>query len=151
MRFDMVKEQTMTVTEAIAMIDDCVRRMNGLYGRTLFDEWAVVSLLPGESKVLSYQGARRGEFSKNFASDAGELRVALVRGEHQFGDFEFARDAAGTLFDAFMCLGEGVYLIANNTAETMTKLTADPKWLTAQRAFVELSEHVRSHPVAHLR
>jgi hypothetical protein len=64
------------------------------------------------------------------------------------GDFEFARHGVGPAFEAFMVLGRGVYLICNNTVQSMDSITKDPLWLAAQVPFVELSEKVRGNPLA---
>jgi len=44
-------------------------------------------------------------------------------------------------------LGEGIYLICNNTKSSMEEITRDPKWLNAQVPFAELSEAVRPDPL----
>lgn len=121
--------------------------MNELYGRTVFDEWAIVSLLPKQGTVLDYSGPRRDDFASHFSRDLATLRDSLLRGRHQFGDFEFARDGAGSQFDAYLCAGEGLFLMCNNTFTTMAEITKDPKWLGAQEPFVVLSEKLRSSPV----
>jgi hypothetical protein len=48
-----------------------------------------------------------------------------------------------------MALGDGVYLLCNNTQSTMDDIAKNPKWLSAQVPFAELSDKVRSNPVAH--
>jgi len=137
----------MTLDQAIPRLRDCARQMNQLYGRTLFDEWAVVSLLPDRSRLLDYAGPRHEEFTGSFNRDLAALRNSLLKGRHNFGDFEFAREGTGSQFDAFMCLGEGLYLMCNNLNTTMAEITKDPNWLGAQVPFVELSEKFRSSPV----
>jgi len=137
----------MTIEDSIPRLRECARRMNETYGRVVFDEWAVVSLLPDRSRLLDYTGSRREEFAVHFNRDLAALRQSLLKGKHHFGDFEFAHGGKGSDFDAFMCLGDGVYLICNNLYTTMAEITKDERWLLAQRAFVELSEHVSSHPV----
>ena len=64
-----------------------------------------------------------------------------------FGDFEFAREGTGSQFDAFVCIGDGVYVMCNNLYTTMAEITKDAQWLRAQKPFVELSEYFRSNPV----
>ena len=121
--------------------------MNAHYGKPVFDEWAVVSLLQHQASVLGYVGPRNDEFLKTFADDLGALRMALLNGQYQAGDFEFARNNAGTKFEAFMTLGEGLYLICNNTQSTMDDIAKNPKWLSAQQPFAALSDKVRSSPL----
>jgi hypothetical protein len=48
-----------------------------------------------------------------------------------------------------MVLGEGLYLICNNTADSMEGITQEPRWIEAQVPFVELSDKIRSHPLVY--
>lgn len=137
----------MTIEDSLPRLRQCERRMNEIYGRVVFDEWAVVSLLPDRSRLLDYSGPRREEFASRFNRDLAALRQSLLKGTHHFGDFDFARDGKGSQFDAFMCLGDGVYLICNNLYTSMAEITKDERWLLAQKPFVELSESVGSSPV----
>ena len=99
-------------------------------------------------KVLAYTGPRNDDFLKNFARDLGTLRSALVGGGYGPGDFEFARHGTGTGYEAFLVVGQGLYLICNNTSESMESITKNPRWLGAQVPFAELSEKVRANPLA---
>jgi hypothetical protein len=137
----------MTLDDANKLVLSCSRQMNDRYGRMVFDEWAVVSLAQNKARVLSYNGARSDVFLKNFAEDLGALRGELLNPKYSVGDFEFARHAAGTCFEAFMVLGRGVYLICNNTRASMNEIAKDPRWLNAQVPFAELAEAVRANPV----
>lgn len=139
----------MTLDEATEMIRACMERMNKLYGQTVFDEWGIVLLVDKKGKLLAYTGPRREEFQKRFAADLGELGSDLMSSRYSLGDFEFARHGAGTQFDAFIVLGEGLYLICNNTTKTMAAIVKDPLWLKAQVAVVELSDKFRSNPLIH--
>jgi hypothetical protein len=47
-----------------------------------------------------------------------------------------------------MVIGEGLYLICNNTALTMDMIAKEPSWLAAQKPFVELSEKFCQNPLA---
>ncbi len=137
----------MTLDQAIPRLRDCARKMNEIYGRTIFDEWAVVSLMPECSRLLDYSGPRKDEFAGKFSRDLAELRQSLLKGRHHFGDFEFTREGKGSQFDAFICVGDGVYVMCNNLYTTMAEISKDAKWLDAQVPFVELSEKFRSSPV----
>jgi hypothetical protein len=97
--------------------------------------------------LLAYSGPRKEGFQKNFLADAGQLRAALLTQDHNPGDFEFARNGVGTGFESFMLLGRGVYLICNNTVQSMDGITKDPLWLNAQEPFVELSDKFRDDPI----
>jgi hypothetical protein len=134
----------MTLERASKLIKRCADQMNSRYKKVVFDEWAIVSLAHKQSRILNYLGPRNDDFLKNFANDLGALRAELVRGNRSAGDFEFARHGVGTLIEAFMVLGDGYYLICNNTANSMDGITQDPRWLDAQVPFVELSDQVRS-------
>ena len=137
----------MTLDEAKNFIRSCASQMNSRYGRTVFDEWAVVSLAENKARVLVYYGPRNDDFLKNFVKDLGALRTELVGGRYGVGDFEFSRHGTGTGFEAFMVLGAGAYLICNNTAESMESITRNPRWLSAQVPFAELSDKVRENPL----
>ena len=132
----------MNLTEIMRAIRTCATEMDAQYGKTVFDEWVVVSLQEPQARVLGYVGPRHEVFAENFTRDLGDLRASLLNGSHQVGDFEFARHAAGMSFEAFMALGEGLYLICNNTQSSMDEITKNPRWLTAQVPFAELSERV---------
>lgn len=138
MNYDMTLEQT------VQMVRDCAKNMNSRYGGVVFDEWVIVSLLQQQARVCSYSGPRNDDFLKNFANDLGTLRGALLKGNVQAGDFEFAHNAIGTRFEAFMVLGNGLYLICNNTQSSMDEISKDSRWLNAQVPFAELSEKIRS-------
>jgi hypothetical protein len=138
----------MTLDEAISHIKSCAKEMDARYGRTVFDEWAVVSLAENKARVLAYLGPRNDGFLKNFAQDLGALRAELLKETYGAGDFEFARHGIGTGFESFLVLGRAHYLICNNTRESMDTITKNPRWLAAQVPFAELSEKIRAHPLA---
>jgi hypothetical protein len=140
----------MNLVETMNAVRSCATQMNAQYGQPVFDEWAVVSLLQQQARVLGYVGPRNDEFLKSFADDLAPLRMALLNGQYQAGDFEFARNSTGTKFEAFMTLGEGLYLICNNTQSTMDDIAKNPKWLRAQEPFAALSDKVRSSPMTNV-
>ncbi len=137
----------MTLDQTTRLIKTCAEQMNARYKRVVFDEWAVVSLEEAKGRLLSYSGPRKGGFQKNFLADAGPLRAGLLANEYNVGDFEFARHGVGTVFEAFLVLGKGVFLICNNTTASMDGITQDPLWLSAQVPFVELSDKFREDEV----
>lgn len=132
----------MILSEMLHAIRVCAAQMDAQYGKTVFDEWVVVSLQEPQPRVLGYVGPRHEVFAKNFTRDLGGLRASLLNGKHQVGDFEFARNAPGTGFEAFMVLGDGRYLICNNTQSSMDEIAKDSRWLIAQVPFADLSERV---------
>lgn len=135
----------MTLNEAVNRIKTCAKQMDARYGQTVFDEWAVISLAENKARVLAYIGPRNDDFLKNFTTDIGALRSELNDTNYGVGDFAFSRHGTGTLFEAFMVLGAGFYLICNNTRESMDTITKNPRWLGAQVPFAELSERFRSN------
>ena len=137
----------MTLEQASNLIGGCAERMNDLYQKVVFDEWAIVSLVQHKAKILAYLGPRKDDFQKNFAADVQDLRADLLSQRHSIGDFEFARHGVGTRLEAFVMVGEGLYLICNNTAQSMSAIAKDPLWLSAQVPFVELSDRFRADPV----
>jgi hypothetical protein len=138
----------MTLEQANKLVKSCAEQMQARYGKVVFNEWAIISLGEKKGHILAYVGPRREGFAKNFLEDAGSLRSGLLTTDHEVGDYEFARHGVGTGFEAFMVLGKGIYLICNNTAESMDSLTKDPKWLGAQVPFVELSDKFRAEPLS---
>ncbi len=139
----------MTLDQANQLIQHCAERMNSAYKAVVFDEWAVVSFMERTGKLISYTGPRREEFQKNFAADVKDLRVDLLSNTHGVGDFEFARHGVGTKVEAFMIVGQGIYLICNHTARSMEDITKSPLWLNAQIPFVELSDQFRANRLVH--
>jgi hypothetical protein len=117
--------------------------MDAHYRKVVFDEWAIVSLRQNKGRLLAYVGPRKQDFQKNFLVDAGSLRPGLLTKKHGVGDFDFSRNGVGTGFEAFVVLGEGTYLICNNTVQSMDGIAKDPLWLGAQVPFVELSDTFR--------
>jgi len=122
--------------------------MDAGYGQVVFDEWAIISLASRKGRILAYLGPRKEGFQKNFRTDLGTLREGLLNPKYSVGDFEFARHGVGPAFEAFMVLGRGLYLICNNTVQSMDSITKEPSWLAAQVPFVELSDKVRDDPLA---
>ena len=138
----------MTLEEICGSIKACASQMNARYGRVVFDEWAVVSLERNRARILFYTGPRNDDFLKHFVTDLGALRTALLDATYGAGDFEFARHGVGTGIEAFLVVGEGMYLICNNTVESMDSISKNPRWLGAQVPFAELAEKVRGNPLA---
>ena len=138
----------MNLTEAQQQIVDCAEQMRARYNnKMVFDEWAIVELGRNRGRILAYIGPRKEGFKKNFASDATALRTGLIEGGHDVGDFEFSRHGVGTGFESYMVLGKDMYLICNNTVQSMDAIAQDPTWLNAQVPFVELSERFRQSPL----
>jgi hypothetical protein len=136
-----------TLEETIRQVKSCAKQMDTRYGKTVFDEWAVISLAENKARVLFYIGPRNDEFLTNFANDLGALRAELLEANYGTGDFAFTRHGTGTRFEGFMVLGQGVYLICNNTHESMDTIAKNPRWLGAQVPFAELGDRMRMRPL----
>ncbi|MEO6184341.1 MAG: hypothetical protein ABIP71_14785 [Verrucomicrobiota bacterium] len=129
------------------MIKKQTERMSALYGSVIFNEWAIVSFKDKRGRVLNYHGPRKESFQKNFGSDVEMLKSGLLTTKHETGDFEFARHGSGTQFDAFMVLGEELYLVCNSTTQSMNDITKDSRWIAAQVPFAELTDKFRGNPL----
>jgi hypothetical protein len=137
----------MTLDEAFEEIKACASHMDSRYGNTVFDEWAIVSLVENKARVLAYIGPRNDEFLKHFVDDLGALRAELHADKYSVGDFEFARHGTGTRYEVFMVLAPGIYLICNNTHESMDSIAKNTRWLDAQIPFAELGDKIRLNPL----
>lgn len=137
----------MDLETARQLIQTYVDRMRASYRQPLFDEWAVLGVRGGAGSVLAYQGPRRESFAQSVGSDAQPLRQGTAGRQLAEGDIEFAPDAAGTQYDAFMRLGATSYLVLNHTGKTMAEIRANDKWLGAQAVLFELSEKFRADPL----
>jgi hypothetical protein len=138
----------MNLEQTEKLIQSCAEQMQARYNnRVVFDEWVIITLTQNKGRILAYTGPRKAGFSKDFAKDVGALKGGLQASEHEVGAFEFARHGVGTGFEAFMVLGKGVFLICNNTVQSMDGICRDPFWLAAQGPFVDLSEKIRLDPL----
>ena len=137
----------MDLATARQHIQASLERMNALYGKPVFDEWAVLSLAAKHGGLLAYHGPRVESFRASVPGDAKPLRVLTAGRSFAEGDFEFAPEAPGTRYDALMKVGAASFLVCNHTGRTMVEIRADPRWLKAQTVFVELSEKFRADPL----
>ena len=137
----------MLIEDAIKSVRCCATQMDSVYGKVVFDEWVMLAVDGGRARLLSYEGPRKQDFANNLRSDLGELRPKLLAHDYHPGDFEFSRYANGTSFEAFMVVGNGVYLLCNNTRESMERISKDARWLNAQVPFVQLAETFGKNPV----
>lgn len=135
-------KQSLNLDDLMTAVRFCAAQMDSHYGDTVFDEWVVISLQGPAPRILHYFGPRHYEFRQNFMRDLGTLRESLFSGRHRPGDFEFERHGYGTSFEAFMALGNDVYLICNNTRISMEEIARNPRWLSAQIPFADLSEKI---------
>jgi hypothetical protein len=138
----------MTISQSLDLVKRTADNMNARYGKVVFDEWAIVSLQRGKERIVSYQGPRKEDFQKNFVNDLGGLRAEVLTSKHQPGHFDFARHNVGTGFEAFVCAGDELYVICNNTQSSMNDIAKNSRWLDAQKAFAELTDKFRADALA---
>ncbi len=137
----------MNLEQAVKLTKESCDKMNSRYGKVVFDEWVILSFSGDKETILAYSGSRRDHFKQNFANDVKTLKIELRKNRYHIGDFEFARDAAGTHFDSFVMIGTGLLLICNCTNLSMTQITKDPNWTLAQVPFVEMTDAFRNDPL----
>lgn len=137
----------MTLDQANKLIQDCARRMNARYRKVVFDEWAVLHFGKQGARVLAYNGPREQGFKSNLRKDMAALRRGILSKDSGPGDFDFARHEVGTGFECWMVLGQGLFLIYNNTIDSMDTIARDDRWLDAQVPFVEMSDTFRVDPL----
>jgi hypothetical protein len=137
----------MNFEKASQIITDCAVQMTRLYGSAVFNELVIVSFVGDREEVVGYVGPRPERVQNDFAQDLRALKEELFSSKHGIGEFEFARSAEGTHFDAFIVVGEWLYLICNNTSLSMNEITKKAEWRQAQVPFVEMSERFRADPL----
>jgi len=137
----------MNFEKASQLVTDCAIQMTRLYGTAVFNELVIVSFVGNREEVVGYVGPRPERVQNDFAQDLHKLKEELFSAKHGIGEFEFARSATGTHFDAFIVVGDWLYLICNNTSLTMDEITKKPEWRQAQVPFVELCDKFRADPL----
>ena len=138
----------MTPSLAFDKIRTAFVRMDAFYGRTVFDEWAVLSIEGAKISVHAYEGPRSPSFGELVRRDLIKLQSDTAHERRDPGAFAFTRDGDGTAIDAYIVIGPSLYLVCNNTREAISELTVDPHWRLAQVPFAELAEVFRHHPVS---
>lgn len=138
----------MQLDTAISHIEKLFTQMDTLYGRSVFDEIAVVGFQENQVQVHYYQGPREAEFEADFAEDSQALRQELMAEKTgNGGEFSFTREGDGSGTDAYICLGPELYLFCNHTTKSMKEITQDPSWLDAQGDFLNLSQYFAVDPL----
>ena len=140
----------MNLSEAAQLIRSTARRMDAVCGETVFDEFGIVERAGERHNLCWYSGARRQEYIQAFGRDTALLReesLSRFSNRYEIGDFEFAQDGSGPQSEAFVVVGDELYLLCTNTLKSMAEIAANPRWLEAQSAFVEMSERFRSNPL----
>lgn len=137
----------MDLKTAESLVQSYLKRIDAIYLRKLFDEWALLSLSPTGEKTVVYQGPRRDAFAAQLGQDTRQLRAAMNQKTYQVGDFEFALEAQGPGYDACIIAGESAYLVFNNLALTLDEMRKDPLWLKVQPLWLELAQAFQADPL----
>jgi hypothetical protein len=139
----------MTPEAAVVRISETVSRMNELYGRPVFDEWALLAVAGNRACVLAYEGPRRAGFVQGLSGDLVPLRAELDGMARDPGAFRFAREADGTRVDACIVAGHAIYALFNATNSCVSRIVEDVRWRRAQSPFASLAERFGLDPVSH--
>lgn len=137
----------MNLESARTFLQTCRERMDTLYQRPVFNEWAIVSFASVKPEIVFYDGPRADDFRTRFHSDSAPLFAEMDGRSYTIGDFEFVQDAQGSRFDACVKVGEKTYLLCNDTQSSMQEIRADPRWRKAQAPFVALTDEFRADPL----
>ena len=76
----------MDLASARQQIEQSFARMDALYLRPLFDEWAILSLA-AQQGILAYSGPRAESFRKEFPDDVAPLRAMIAGRPLSPGEF----------------------------------------------------------------
>ena len=137
----------MDLATARQHIETSLERMRALYFKPVFDEWAILSPGAKHGGLVAYAGSRVEEFRQKLSADVEPLLAQVSGVKMEPGDFEFTIEGDATRHDVLLKLGDGSYLVCNNTAKSMAEIRGDARWLKAQAAFVDLSEKFRADPL----
>ena len=137
----------MKLTQAVSQIKQALARMNAGFRMPLFDEWTIFAAGVEGGGILHYSGTRSESLQRQFLRDLEPLLAELHAGQYEPGHFYFTREGHGAQYDAFLCLGRGIYAVFNNTGKTMEEIAADPLWRAVQVHFVDLSARFRVDPL----
>lgn len=141
----------MNLPKGVQEIRKYLARMDKQYGGKIFEEFSIISLnAEQQTNIHHFEGGGRTleEMSHGFDNDIDPLWKELKKAQKEsIGSYHFDQDAEGTLYDAFMKVGRGIYVIFNNAKYSMTQIKAKGSWLKAQIHFVELSEIFFKDPI----
>jgi len=137
----------MNVEKALELLGKTVERMAAMYGEPVFDEWALVSLAPEGFRLIQYYGPRPENFTASFAEDFEALKKEFAAHVPRPGEFAFSHEGVRTGFDAFICAGDQLFLLFNNTTKSVPEIVRSAGWKSAQLAFVELYERFIKDPL----
>ncbi|WP_162030922.1 MULTISPECIES: hypothetical protein [unclassified Lentimonas] len=139
----------MKLESAIARIQKSFAKLNEAYGRPVFDELAIIQVSEEVTLTLHYyEGAREAAFLNEMMEDSVALRNDVGDTRNNLGgEFGFTREGGGEGIDAYICLGPRIFLLCNNTKQSMEEVTKDARWLTAQSQFLNASQYFAVDPL----
>lgn len=124
--------------------------MDSVCKQTVFDEFGIVQLIEKRHYLRWYEGKRRQDYIRMFKDETALLKkesISRFVNRYDIGDYEFAHDGVGPQAEAFLVIGDNLFLLCTNTHRSMSEVAANPLWLKAQAAFVEISERFRFDPL----
>lgn len=108
--------------------------------KPVFNEWLLLARNGQGFEVLHHSKPLFQRKSDGLDMDIHMLADEIQKSTYTTGQYFFAMEAPGALYDAFMVAGPQRYIIFNNTIQSMTEISVDPFWVDCQVRFVELSE-----------
>ncbi|HBB27450.1 TPA: hypothetical protein DCZ36_03065 [Candidatus Gracilibacteria bacterium] len=135
----------MNLTEIQTAVKTTLDAMNRAYDpkgvKKVFDEVLLVGF-QGNALCLNWYDSTRSEqeIRTSFRQDFKLIRSEVMECEYIPGDFHFDSEAEGSIFDAFIYLGNEQYLVFNSIDLSMNEIKNHGDWIAAQPYFFTLAE-----------
>lgn len=140
----------MILKDAVQLVLNTATMMDSICKQPVFDEFGIVRAKGEKLFLCWYKGDRKQDYVGRFKRDTALLKQesrSRFSNRYDVGDYEFIPDGSGTQAESFLVVGEDLFLICSNTRKSMAEISANPLWLKAQSAFVEMSEAFRFDPL----
>lgn len=134
----------MNLSEIQIAAQTALDAMNRIYDpkgmKEVFDEVLLVSFY-GDALHLDWHMSTRNEqeIRASFLKDFKLIRAEVIEGDYLPGDFHFDNEAEGSVFDSFIYIGRGQYLVLNSVELSMNEVKEQGNWIAAQPYFVNLA------------
>lgn len=134
----------MNLSEIQIAVQTALDAMNRIYDpkgmKEVFDEVLLVSFY-GDALHLDWHMSTRNEqeIRASFLKDFKLIRAEVIEGDYLPGDFHFDNEAEGSVFDSFIYIGRGQYLVLNSVELSMNEVKEQGNWIAAQPHFVNLA------------
>lgn len=134
----------MNLSEIQIAVQTALNAMNRIYDpkgmKEVFDEVLLVSFY-GDALHLDWHMSTRNEqeIRASFLKDFKLIRAEVIEGDYLPGDFHFDNEAEGSVFDSFIYIGRGQYLVLNSVELSMNEVKEQGNWIAAQPHFVNLA------------